>query len=188
MNALAVLVAAVAVGIDTGWEPVAGGGVVYTIQIEPEAIDGLMRGQDIYSDIPRDFDQVTSFRIMVGNDPLLHEGEALPPLPPRRDSFTDDRDFGPLDDEEPSRLRDDRVQPAVVDDELDEEEDLEADDEESPSDRYSSREEAEKDRPWPALVATVMALMASLATNFYLGWIHQSLRERYRSLVATVGT
>lgn len=187
MNALAVLVAAAALGIDTGWEPVAGGGVVYTIQIEPEAVDGLLRGQDIYSDIPRDFEQVTSFRIMVGNDPLLHEGEPLPPLP-ARGGFADDRDFGPLDDEEPSRLRDDRVQPAVVDDELDEEEEFDPDEDESPSDRYADRDEAEEERPWPALVATVMALMASLATNFYLGWIHQSLRERYRSLVATVGT
>jgi hypothetical protein len=44
--------------------------------------------------------------------------------------------------------------------------------------------EVPESRPWLPLTGALVALFASLGANAYLGWVHQSLRSNYRSLVA----
>lgn len=78
MQVAAMLVALAAVGIDYGWQPVAGGGIEYIIQIPPEAVDALRSGQDIFSDLPPELRGIRNYRITVGSDPLPNAG-TLPP-------------------------------------------------------------------------------------------------------------
>ncbi|HEY2827020.1 MAG TPA: hypothetical protein VGJ04_05410 [Pirellulales bacterium] len=38
-------------------------------------------------------------------------------------------------------------------------------------------------KPWLPLMGTLLALFASIGANFYLAWIHQSVRMKYQALV-----
>ncbi len=79
MNALFVVVATAALGIEVGWEPLPGGGHEYTIQIEPQLLDVLEKGEDeIYSDVPAGID-VRRYRIVVGVGKLRREAGPLVP-------------------------------------------------------------------------------------------------------------
>lgn len=77
MGALACLSAAV-LGIDYGWQPVAGGGIEYIIQIEPQMLERLKAGEDIFSDLPPQTGNIRGYRITVGTSPLPHQGQPLP--------------------------------------------------------------------------------------------------------------
>lgn len=73
------LLAAASIGVDFGWQPIAGGGVEYIIQIEPELLESLASGRaDIVSEIPTFLRGVRSYRITVGTGPLPHHGEPPP--------------------------------------------------------------------------------------------------------------
>lgn len=79
MTGIFVVCASVAaVGVDYGWQPVAGGGIEYIIQIEPQMLDSLRAGQDIFSDLPRTASNIRSYRITSGTGPIPHGGEPLP--------------------------------------------------------------------------------------------------------------
>jgi hypothetical protein len=66
MNALIVLVATTALGIEVGWEPLPGGGHEYTLQLEPQLLKVLEGGQEeIFSEVPAGVD-VRRYRIVVG--------------------------------------------------------------------------------------------------------------------------
>ncbi len=66
MNMLFVLVAATALGIEVGWEPLPGGGHEYTLQLEPQLLRVLEGGQEeIFSEVPAGVD-VRRYRIVVG--------------------------------------------------------------------------------------------------------------------------
>ncbi len=73
MNALIVLVATAALGIEVGWEPLPGGGHEYTIQLEPQLLTVLEGGQqEIFSEVPEGVD-VRRYRIVVGVGKLRRE-------------------------------------------------------------------------------------------------------------------
>lgn len=78
MNSAWVLLGMAALGIDYGWQPVAGGGIEYIIQIEPHTLDSLRDGADIVSDLPPHLRGIRRYRITVGTDPLPHEGQPPP--------------------------------------------------------------------------------------------------------------
>ena len=79
MTGIFVVCASVAaVGVDYGWQPVAGGGIEYIIQIEPQMLDSLRAGQDIFSDLPRTASNIRSYRITSGTGQIPHHGEPLP--------------------------------------------------------------------------------------------------------------
>lgn len=61
-----ILVAAATLGVDYGWQPRAGGGFEYIIQLEPETLQSLQRGEDVVSDIPPYLRNVRGYRITVG--------------------------------------------------------------------------------------------------------------------------
>ncbi|MEX0714573.1 MAG: hypothetical protein WD278_19710 [Pirellulales bacterium] len=67
-----------ACGVEYGWQPVAGGGIEYIIQIEPEMLDALKEGDDIFSDLPPATANIRGYRITVGTGKLPHHGEPLP--------------------------------------------------------------------------------------------------------------
>lgn len=77
MNALLVLVASAALGIEVGWEPLPGGGHEYTIQIEPQLLEVLEKGEDeIFSEVPAGID-VRRYRILVGVGKLRRDAGPL---------------------------------------------------------------------------------------------------------------
>jgi hypothetical protein len=90
MNALILMLATTAVSVEAGWTPLADGGVEYIIQIEPQALDTLLRQSDVESEIPPNLD-VRRVRITVGtsklprvwpsNAPNPNSGGATPGVP-----------------------------------------------------------------------------------------------------------
>src|SRR5487761_1554116 len=78
MTGMFVCLSAAVMGVDYGWQPVAGGGIEYIIQIEPELLDSLKSGHDIFSDLPTSVRNVRSYRITVGAGRLPHHGEPPP--------------------------------------------------------------------------------------------------------------
>lgn len=110
MIGIMLLTATAGIGIDFGWQPVAGSGLEYIIQIEPEMLDSLRSGKsDIVSKIPSTLRRITHCRIVVGTDPLPHQGEDFPPpdpddpgLPgPEDDEYVDDVGLTSVDEAGP---------------------------------------------------------------------------------------
>lgn len=83
MNWLLVCVAASALGIEVGWQPLDQGGHEYTIQIEPQLLDRLRQGDgDIVSEVPPHLD-VRRYRITTGTGKLARvDGAPTPAKPP----------------------------------------------------------------------------------------------------------
>ena len=78
MTGMIVCLSAAVVGVDYGWQPVAGGGIEYIIQIEPQMLDRLKAGQDVFSDLPPQTGSVRGYRITVGTAILPHQGQPPP--------------------------------------------------------------------------------------------------------------
>ncbi|HUY92831.1 MAG TPA: hypothetical protein VMV10_29090 [Pirellulales bacterium] len=78
MTGLLVCLSAVALGVDYGWQPIAGGGIEYVIQIEPQMLEALKRGEDLSSALPAGAQNIRRYRIVVGEEQLPHHGEPLP--------------------------------------------------------------------------------------------------------------
>lgn len=72
------LLAAAAVGVDTGWTKLDTGGYEYIIQISPEQLESLRAGGEIGSDLPAGTGAIRSYKVVVGRGPLAHQGEPLP--------------------------------------------------------------------------------------------------------------
>lgn len=77
MTGIVLCLSAAAMGVDYGWQPVEGG-IEYIIQIEPQLVDSLKAGRDIFSDLPKTAQRVRSYRITVGKGRLPHHGEPPP--------------------------------------------------------------------------------------------------------------
>jgi hypothetical protein len=69
MTHIMVLLAATALGVEAGWQPLPQGGHEYTIQIEPSLVNLLQSGNDIVSEVPAQVD-VRRFRIKLGSGKL----------------------------------------------------------------------------------------------------------------------
>jgi hypothetical protein len=78
MTGLLVCLSAAALGVDYGWQPIAGGGIEYVIQIEPQMLEALKRGEDVSSALPAGAQNIRRYRILVGDVTLPHHGEPLP--------------------------------------------------------------------------------------------------------------
>lgn len=112
------LMAASALGIDYGWQPVAGGGVEYIIRLEDDALE-LLKTDDIVSDLPPTLHAVRSYRVTTMKGPLPHQDEPPPDLEdvdtslphPVRDSgarFSAGQVSGPVEDDEALASDEDR--------------------------------------------------------------------------------
>ena len=62
---------------DYGWQKTPNGDIEYIIQIEPELLDALKRGEEIASVVPPRLGKVTRFRIRVGTVPVPRDAKVL---------------------------------------------------------------------------------------------------------------
>ena len=83
MTPLLMLIATAALGVESGWEPLPEGGYDYMIQIEPQLLDILKKGdQEVFSDVPSHID-VRRFRIFAGTGKLARvDAPNQPPAQP----------------------------------------------------------------------------------------------------------
>lgn len=210
MNPILLIVAATALGVEVGWEPLPDGGHEYTIQIEPQLIEVLQRGdREIYSLVPPELD-VRKFRVLVGQGKLPRfvgqpkavtksaSDVAQHASPPSKTPF----DFpAPPAEEEPAKASEDHDPPRAPTT-------FPLGKSKSPSAtstqavhtqsstvsgaRVSLATEVEADkpslppepeRPWMAFFVTAFLLCCSLSANVYLGWVAWQARQGYRDAV-----
>lgn len=86
MNGISLLLAALALGVDYGWQPTNDGQLEYIVQIEPVTLIALREGQEIISQIDPQVRYVRRFRIRVGTDMVPRRGN--PPQQPVRTGLT----------------------------------------------------------------------------------------------------
>jgi hypothetical protein len=191
------------VGIDYGWQPVADGGFEYIIQIEPETLDSLKKGQDIFSQLPPKLRGIRAYRITVGTGPLPHEGEPPPEsLTHATETEPRARSPGAADKAAPGAIQPEpdsqplaaqktgyeQHGPEAVSPKVDMRDPAANNDGGSPSDLLPRGFDASGDAPrqqaWVPLTAALVALFVSLGVNFFLGWTTVAQRGRYRSVVA----
>jgi hypothetical protein len=80
LSSAMILLILAAAGIQWGWEPNAGGGNTYIVQVEPELID-TFREHGFSSDVPPDLRDIRRIEIRVGADALPHQGETVLKVP-----------------------------------------------------------------------------------------------------------
>ena len=81
MQGLAIVLAAASLGVDYGWQTTDDGALEYIIQIEPELLIALQKGESIVSEIHPDAAGVRRFRIQIGSQPLPRVGKSPQPKP-----------------------------------------------------------------------------------------------------------
>jgi hypothetical protein len=105
LNSASLLVILATVGIQWGWEPGAGGGNTYIVQVEPELID-TFRDQGFSSDVPPELRDIRRIEIRVGSGALPHQGETAFKVP---DKVTGDATKPPRLDAAPADSGDTRA-------------------------------------------------------------------------------
>lgn len=80
MVSTALLLAVSSIGVDFGWQPIAGGGYEWIIQIAPDQVKSLSSGEmPIRSELtPAMRKVVRSYRVVVGTGKLPNQGKPLP--------------------------------------------------------------------------------------------------------------
>lgn len=95
MIAITTFIAACAIGVETGWQPIEEDQLEYIIRIEPQLIEAMRDGESVVSEIPPQLRGVRRYRIVVGDadtdgGPLPRIN--LPPMssePPDKDPEAD---------------------------------------------------------------------------------------------------
>ena len=188
------LAAAVAtLGSDYGWQPLAGGGVEYIIQIDPHIVDRLKEGIDITSDVPAEVKDIRSCRFTVGSGelPRINPGPVMPEPDEGLPSFASPdrprRSEVPLDtrpDGVPGRLperggSEDGVKPVGWLEET--EPKLVSPETVEPN---PMPEENQPEAPSSWLLATLaIGLMSTSAGMVFTGWTAWDYRGRYRRVL-----
>lgn len=160
------------VGVNYGWKQLPDGKFEYIIQIEPQLLDAMKDGEDIFSDLPPSFRGVRSFRIVVGTGMPPREGNPQAAEAPAANSVTPPAASPkPLTPDPKSRpVQVDRADYLQV-----------TASETGPQAPQAKEQEPRK--PWPALALSLGGLLASVSGNLYLGWITWETRSRYRRLL-----
>ena len=213
MSPFFVLVAAAALGIEVGWEPLPQGGHEYTIQIEPQLLDVLKKGEEEIVCEVHPHLNVRRYRITIGSGKLArHAGPAQTVAEPAQNYVTsppknasvDDR----LQDAQQDRYLSDRSDPtpsagqdptAATDASdsgiparlLDSENAATPVNHHAPE-AVKTKKSAPPDQgatvepapPWPAFLVVLVLLCCSLGVNLYLGWVAWGARNRYRDALS----
>lgn len=176
MGSWLVCLAACALGVDYGYQPLPGGGVEYLIQIPPQSLDSLKDGRAIASDVPRQVKDIRAFRITVGTQRLERElppaGDAGVPgpllLPPEHTSRPIAERRTTFVQPEPVKAREAAPRPEVKP---------------AAEPPPAAADSDEPPRSWTLLTLVLLAFFASLGGNIYLGWIAWDAYHRYRALL-----
>ncbi len=202
MTGFVMLMATATVGIDYGWQPIAGGGFEYIIQIEPEMLDSLKKGTPIFSQLPPDYRGIRGYRITVGNGPVPNQGKPPPAaLMPATEKQTDpDRPRGGGTTTPGAIQPEPGSQPLAAQRTGYQESGGSADAPKSPSDGTTKDAGASPSDLLPAgfnatgdapaltlgtpQAAALVALFASVGVNLFLVWVTVAQRGRYRSMAA----
>jgi hypothetical protein len=184
-------VAAVALGVDVGWQPLPDGGMEYVIQLDPQAIDLLRSRVDIPSDIPGNLKDLRRLRITAGNATLARtipaepvSGPAFPTAPrgPLLRVSANQRASLLFVDTLFPRYHPVSVRPPEVRSEA-----------RPPAEASRPRDEVRgkpagetplKGQPPVTWTLTVGALIGAVAAAIFLAWIAWEYRIRYRRLLA----
>ena len=184
-------VAAVALGIDVGWQPLPDGGMEYVVQLEPRTVDLLRSGVEIPSDIPANLKDLRRLRITVGNASLARKmpaeavsGPAFPTVPggplsrlsPKQRAshlFLDALfpPYHPVSIRPPEARTEARPRTETA----------------RPLDEMRRQPAGERpfaEQPPVAWTLTVGALIGAVAAAIFLAWIAWEYRIRYRRLLA----
>jgi hypothetical protein len=212
MSATLVVLAAAALGIEVGWQPLAEGGHEYTIQIEPQVLDLLRRGQnEVASEVPPDV-EVRRLRLVAGQGKLPRVTgtpglAALPPRPEANASKTpQEQPDSPSSLQLPATTASETPPTSAVagpstNRETSAAAQIESDAATPPvldalppgaSETVSAAKPpapgasstSEPARPWTAFIATLVILCCSLGANIYLGWSTWEARNRWRAALA----
>ena len=68
MNGFSLLLAALSLGVDYGWQPTQDGQMEYIVQIEPVTLVAMREGQEVVSQIDPQMRTARRFRIHVGTE------------------------------------------------------------------------------------------------------------------------
>ncbi len=213
MNAMILMIATSAVGVNPGWQPTGDGGLEYIIQIEPDFCEKFPPG-GITSTIPHEMlNSINRIRIVVGNEssaPLPHENlpAAVRPIPipsnaPRSPTENSLEPRGgsllPRNSKETVEPNGNQnglpyTQPREQPDRNDGNTEaslaprIPTYDNGGNTQRFTGKpaETTEPERPWWALTGCLVALFASLGGNLYQGLAHFNLRQRYQALIERV--
>jgi hypothetical protein len=173
--------------IDYGWRALDGGGHEYIIQVPPELIDTL-RAEGLESYVPPDVRDVRRIRIQVGSGALAEqEGSGESPAsgiseikaakPASRDSAAAAEDLASADDASGTRTAKYPSQSPA---------DAAADSPQTaanePSDEGAQAQVLDLD----LLTLFQIGLGLAAAVIVFLGWLHLSMRARYRALLHRV--
>ncbi len=197
-------VAAVALGIDVGWQPLPDGGMEYVIQLEPQTVDLLRSGVDIPSDIPAYLKNLRRLRITVGNATLARKmpaeevsGPAFPTSPggpfPRLSAkqrashlFLDTLSYHPVSVRPPEARMGDGGRGTGNGERRtgNGERGTASGGQETGLREKPAGERHLADQPPVAWTLTVGALIGAAAAAIFLAWIAWEYRIRYRRLLA----
>ncbi|MGD9721371.1 MAG: hypothetical protein AB7O59_09190 [Pirellulales bacterium] len=204
MTPLLVLLAALAVSVEAGWQPLPGGGHEYTVQIEPPLVRMLESGNDLVSDVPADID-VRRLRITLGTGALArvdgppreHAAPSEhPDIPRAADAFAADAatrpEHPPAGQTAPQDAMTGPAIPAKFDQAATPAQPLAEKAAAEPQSHKTDRPQLGTDpsgsdalsRPWVPLAVAIALLACSLGANVYLGWIARDARQRYRDAVS----
>jgi hypothetical protein len=81
MNGFSLLLAALTMGVDYGWQPTSDGQMEYIVQIEPVTLIAMREGQEVVSQIDPQMRNSRRFRIHVGTEMVPRRGNPPAQLP-----------------------------------------------------------------------------------------------------------
>jgi hypothetical protein len=177
MFASILLLAASAVSVEFGYEPLPDGGMKYIVQFDPQSLEeAQQQGVPIESNIPADVTGVRMVAIQLGSGRLPREN------PPANADQLPGGIAVPRNVDAPPLLQTPQGKPLATEASFNEPKERRKADKGSAEPGTSSTV-ATLSKPWP-LVGIALALAASLGGNFYLGMILAESRKRCRALLA----
>ncbi|MCC6126604.1 MAG: hypothetical protein IT426_16710 [Pirellulales bacterium] len=180
------LVAALTLGIEYGWEPLPEGGMKYIVQFDPAALEEARQADiELESNVPSDVGDVRSISIRLGTGQLPRKSS--PPkseleFPASERERTKSAGTAQADlAAKPQLMLSPQGKPLATQAGFNEPKEESKTVKESKAAAPPSAPELAK--PWP-LIGALILLFASLGGNVYLLWIFAELRKRHRALLA----
>ena len=191
MSPTVILLAVSALGIEVGWEPLPGGGHEYTIQLEPQMLEILKRGDDeIFSEVPPDV-EVRRYRLLVGSGKLSRVTRRPPAESPEAPPGSAGQALGSTGGDRAAQTAAElppSLPRSALRDDAGSGRRSEAVHAQKPTTGMNEPPvDADSGRPWFAFTTAMVLLCCSLGANIYLGWTTWDARSRYRAALTKGG-